>query len=73
MIGYLVMAHLYAVLKIILWDWKDGLEVKSTDCSSRGPEFDSQQPHGGSQLSIMGSSAHTRMVCLKTATVSSHI
>lgn len=33
MIGYLVMAHLYAVLKIILWDWKDGLEVKSTDCS----------------------------------------
>ena len=41
MIGYLVMAHLYAVLKIILWDWKDGLEVKSTDCSSRGPEFDS--------------------------------
>jgi hypothetical protein len=24
--------------------------VKSTDCSSRGPEFNSQQPHGGSQL-----------------------
>jgi hypothetical protein len=25
--------------------------VKSTDCSSRGPEFNSQQPHGGSQPS----------------------
>jgi hypothetical protein len=23
--------------------------VKSTDYSSRGPEFNSQQPHGGSQ------------------------
>jgi hypothetical protein len=26
-----------------------------TGCSSRGPEFSSQQPHGGSQPSIMGS------------------
>jgi len=37
--------------------WRDGSEVKSTDCSSRGPEFNSQQPHGGSQPSIMGSDA----------------
>jgi hypothetical protein len=28
---------------------------KSTDCSSKGPEFKSQQPHGGSQPSVMGS------------------
>jgi hypothetical protein len=27
--------------------------AKSTDCSSRGPEFKSQQSHGGSQPSIM--------------------
>jgi hypothetical protein len=28
--------------------WRDGSAVKkSTDCSSRGPEFKSQQPHGG--------------------------
>jgi hypothetical protein len=26
---------------------------KSTDCSSKGPEFKSQQPHGGSQPSVM--------------------
>jgi hypothetical protein len=25
---------------------------KSTDCSSGGPEFKSQQPHGGSQPSV---------------------
>jgi hypothetical protein len=25
-----------------LWGWRDGLAVKSTDCSSRGPEFKSQ-------------------------------
>jgi hypothetical protein len=35
--------------------WRDGSVVKSTDCSSRGPEFNSQQPHGGSQPSVMGS------------------
>ena len=29
--------------------------VKSTDCSSRGPEFNSQQPHSGSQPSVMAS------------------
>jgi hypothetical protein len=32
--------------------WRDGSAVKSTDCSSRGPEFNSQQLHGGSQPSI---------------------
>jgi hypothetical protein len=37
--------------------WRDGSAVKSTDCSSRGPEFSSQQPHGGSQPSVMGSDA----------------
>jgi hypothetical protein len=36
--------------------WRDGSEVKSTDCSSRGSEFN-LQPHGGSQLSIMRSGA----------------
>jgi hypothetical protein len=38
-------------------DWRDGSVVKSTDCSFRGPEFKSQQPHGGSQPSVMGSDA----------------
>jgi len=37
--------------------WRDGSVVKSTDCSSRGPEFKSQQPHGGSQPSVMRSDA----------------
>jgi len=37
--------------------WRDGSEVKSIDCSSRGPEFKSQQPHGGSQPSVMRSDA----------------
>jgi hypothetical protein len=37
--------------------WSDGSVVKSTDCSSRGPEFNSQQPRGGSQPSVMGSDA----------------
>jgi hypothetical protein len=29
--------------------------VKSTDCTSRDPVFNSQQPQGGSQPSVMGS------------------
>jgi hypothetical protein len=37
--------------------WRDGSVVKSSDCSSRGPEFNSQQPHGGLQQSEMGSDA----------------
>jgi hypothetical protein len=37
--------------------WRDGSAVKSTDCSSRGPGFNSQQPYGGSQPSVMGSDA----------------
>ena len=41
-------------------DWRDGSAVKSTDCSSRGPEFNSQQSHGGSQPSVMGCDA---LVC----------
>jgi hypothetical protein len=28
--------------------FKDGSAVKSTGCSSRGPEFNSQHPHSGS-------------------------
>jgi hypothetical protein len=37
--------------------WRHGSVVKSTDCFSRGPEFNSQQTHGGSQPSVMGSDA----------------
>jgi hypothetical protein len=37
--------------------WGDGSEVNSTDCSYRGPEFNSEQLHGGSQPSVMGSDA----------------
>jgi len=50
--------------------WRDDSVVKSTDCSSRGPEFNSQQPHGGSQPSVMGSDALFWRV--KTATVYSY-
>jgi hypothetical protein len=35
--------------------WRDGSAGKSTDCFSEGPEFKSQQPHGGSQPPIMRS------------------
>jgi hypothetical protein len=37
--------------------WRDGSVVKNTDCSSEGPEFKSQQPHSGSQPSVMKSNA----------------
>jgi hypothetical protein len=43
--------------KIWTLDWRDGSVVTSTDCSSRGPEFKPQQPHGGSQPSVRGSNA----------------
>jgi hypothetical protein len=37
--------------------WRDGSAVKSTDCSSRGPEFNSQQPYGSSQPFVIRSDA----------------
>jgi hypothetical protein len=37
--------------------WRDGSVVKSTGCSSRGPEFNSQKPHGDSQPSVIRSAA----------------
>jgi hypothetical protein len=37
--------------------WIDGSGVKSIDCSSEGPEFKFQQPHGGSKPSKMRSDA----------------
>jgi hypothetical protein len=37
--------------------WRDVSAVKSTVYSSRDPEFNSQQPHCGSQPSVMGSDA----------------
>jgi hypothetical protein len=36
----------------LIGGWRDGSAVKSADCSSKGPEFKSQQPHGGSQPSV---------------------
>jgi hypothetical protein len=49
--------HLTTKSKVESRGWKNGSAVKSTDCSSRGPEFNSQQPHDGSQPSVMGSDA----------------
>ena len=34
-------------------DWRDGSVFNSTDCSSKGPEFKSQQSQGGSQSPVM--------------------
>jgi hypothetical protein len=46
-----------SVLKSKNRGWWDGSVVKSADCSSKGPEFKSQQPHGGSQPSVTKSDA----------------
>jgi hypothetical protein len=35
--------------------WRDG-SASTADSSSKGPEFNSQQPYGGSQPSVMPSS-----------------
>jgi hypothetical protein len=48
------MSHILTGLKIGQ-GWRNGSAAKSTDYSSKGPEFNSQQTHGGSQPSVMGS------------------
>jgi hypothetical protein len=50
--------HMFCVLeKDLSGGWWDGSAGKSTDCSSEGPKFNSQQTHGGSQPSIRQSNA----------------
>jgi hypothetical protein len=42
--------------------WKDGPVVKSPSCPPRGPEFNSQYPHGGLRLSetpVPGGTSYT--------------
>jgi hypothetical protein len=60
------------LIKICVLGWRDGSVVNSADCSSEGREFKSQQPHDGSQPSIMRSDGPL-LVCPKTATVYLHI
>jgi hypothetical protein len=45
----------FTTLRNIKRGWRDDSAVKSSDCSSRGPEFTSHQPYGGSQPSVMES------------------
>jgi hypothetical protein len=49
----------HSPLSVWLWvlSFIDGSVVKSIECSSRSAEFNSQQPHGGSYPSLMGSDA----------------
>ena len=57
--GFLLFIFSFSSLDLFkmehLRGWRDSSEVKSTGCSSTGPEFNPQQLHGGSQPSIMGS------------------
>ena len=48
--------------------WRDGSVGKSTDCSSRSPEFNSQQ-----LTTMRNEIGCPLLVCLKTATVYLHI
>jgi hypothetical protein len=60
--------------KMRMRDWGDGSAIKSTDCFSINPEFNSQQPHGGSQLSVMGSDAlFCECVCEESKSVLTYI
>lgn len=45
---------------------RDGLAVKSTGCSFRGLEFNSQQLRGGFQTSIIGSNVLFQLVGMYT-------
>jgi hypothetical protein len=48
--GGVILEHVDHVVEVnegVVGGWRDGSAGKSTDCSSEGPEFKSQQPHGG--------------------------
>jgi hypothetical protein len=43
-----------ATFQKLSWGWKMAQQLEVLGCSSRGPEFNSQQPYDGSQPSAMG-------------------
>jgi hypothetical protein len=45
----------HCILILRVWGWRNGSVVKNTDCSSRGPKINSQQPCGILQPSVIGS------------------
>jgi hypothetical protein len=49
--GFVCFFYYYKM--VMTSGWGDGSAGKSTDCSSEGPEFKSQQPHGCSQPPIL--------------------
>jgi hypothetical protein len=49
MMGYYSEMNILCTITWMDLGWRDGLVVKSTDCSSESLECKSQQPHGGSQ------------------------
>ena len=56
--AFLKKGFLVLVAKVLACQgWKDGSVVKNTEYSARGAEFNSQQPQGSSQPSVMGSDA----------------
>ena len=59
---YCMISQVCGTENCMSWGWRDGSAVKSTDCSSRGPEFNSQQLHGGSQPSVMGSAGVSKEI-----------
>jgi hypothetical protein len=42
--------------------WLDGSVGKSNDCSTEGPKFKSEQPHGGSQPSVQLQCSHIHKI-----------
>jgi len=50
------------------WTGEMAQQLRALTALLKGPEFNSQQSHGGSQPSVMGSEA-LLCVCVKTATV----
>lgn len=50
-----------------MYGWSDGLAIRSTGCSCRGPEYESQHPHAapvpGSYMPSSGIQEPTRHIC----------
>lgn len=45
LVGFIAFLFQSFCIKTKSQGWRGGLAVKSTDCPSRGPEFNSQHPH----------------------------
>ena len=59
----IILIKIKVILKRKYWGWRDSPVAKSSGCSSKGPEINSQKPHDGLLTAIYNGTQCPLLVC----------